>query len=73
MLRAAHDGYADRFGIVHERTLMLAADGTRLDGEDMFLAADGGAQVRSSAATNSRSASICIPRSRRPGSPTATA
>ena len=28
-LRATHDGYADRFGIVHERTLMLAADGTR--------------------------------------------
>jgi len=47
-LRVAHDGYADRFGIVHERMLLLAADGTRLDGEDVFLAADGGAQVRSS-------------------------
>jgi uncharacterized heparinase superfamily protein len=47
-LQLAHDGYADRFGIVHERRLMLAADGTRLDGEDMFLAADGGGQVRSS-------------------------
>jgi len=47
-LRAAHDGYADRFGIVHERMLMLAADGTRLDGEDIFLAADGGAQLRTS-------------------------
>ena len=46
-LRAAHNGYADRFDIVHERTLMLAADGTRLDGEDVFLDADGGAQVRS--------------------------
>ena len=45
-LRAAHDGYADRFAIVHERTLMLAADGTRLDGEDVFLDADGGPQVR---------------------------
>jgi len=45
-LRAAHDGYADRFGIVHERMLILAADGTRLDGEDIFLAADGGTQVR---------------------------
>src|SRR5580693_7614124 len=32
MLRAAHDGYADRFGIVHERVLTLSADGTRLDG-----------------------------------------
>ena len=45
-LRAAHDGYADRFGIVHERMLMLAADGARLDGEDVFLDAGGGAQVR---------------------------
>jgi uncharacterized heparinase superfamily protein len=44
-LRAAHDGYADRYGIVHERTLILAADGTRLEGEDLFLDADGGAQV----------------------------
>ena len=46
VLRAAHDGYADRFGIVHERVLMLAPDGTRLDGEDVFLDADGGSQVR---------------------------
>ena len=42
----AHDGYAERYGIVHERTVTLAADGTRLDGEDLFLAADGGAQIR---------------------------
>ncbi|HEX3939368.1 MAG TPA: heparinase II/III family protein [Xanthobacteraceae bacterium] len=47
VLRAAHDGYAARFDIVHERMLVLAADGSRLDGEDIFLAADGGAQVRS--------------------------
>jgi uncharacterized heparinase superfamily protein len=46
VLRAAHDGYADRFGIVHERVLSLSADGTRLDGEDLFLAADGGSQLR---------------------------
>ncbi|MGA2892683.1 MAG: heparinase II/III family protein [Xanthobacteraceae bacterium] len=46
ILRAAHDGYADRFGIVHERVLTLAADGNQLDGEDIFLAADGGAQLR---------------------------
>src|SRR5271170_7878822 len=46
VLRAAHDGYADRFGILHERTLSLSADGTRLDGEDLFLSADGGSQVR---------------------------
>jgi uncharacterized heparinase superfamily protein len=46
VLRAAHDGYADRYGIVHERTLVLATDGTRLEGEDLFLAADGSPQVR---------------------------
>jgi uncharacterized heparinase superfamily protein len=46
-LRAAHDGYASRYGIVHERILMLAADGARLDGEDVFLAADGGMQLHS--------------------------
>ncbi len=45
-LRAAHDGYAGRFGIVHERRLTLAADGTRLDGEDLFRAAGGGTQLR---------------------------
>ena len=45
-LRASHDGYADRFGILHERILTLASDGTRLDGEDIFLAADGGTQLR---------------------------
>jgi uncharacterized heparinase superfamily protein len=47
VLRAAHDGYADRFGIVHERTLMLSVNGVRLDGEDVFLAADGSAQLHS--------------------------
>jgi uncharacterized heparinase superfamily protein len=46
MLRAAHDGYADRFGIVHQRTLVLASDGTHFQGEDLFLAADGREQVR---------------------------
>ena len=48
VLRAAHDGYADRYGILHERTILLAADGARFEGEDMFLAADGSAQVRGS-------------------------
>jgi uncharacterized heparinase superfamily protein len=46
VLRVAHDGYADRYGIVHERTLVLAADGTRLEGEDMFVAAAGSARRR---------------------------
>jgi uncharacterized heparinase superfamily protein len=42
-LRASHNGYADEFGIIHERTLQLAADGTRLDGEDLFKPAAGDA------------------------------
>jgi uncharacterized heparinase superfamily protein len=41
MLRGAHDGYVVRFGIVHERFVALSADGNRLDGEDVFLAANG--------------------------------
>jgi uncharacterized heparinase superfamily protein len=36
-VRASHDGYAGPFGVVHQRTLRLAADGSRLDGEDKFL------------------------------------
>ena len=34
LLRASHDGYADRFDVVHHRSLMLTADGSRLEGED---------------------------------------
>jgi uncharacterized heparinase superfamily protein len=45
-LRATHDGYVERFGILHERTLVLAADGSRLEGEDVFLAPDGQSEVR---------------------------
>jgi uncharacterized heparinase superfamily protein len=44
-LSATHDGYAARCGLVHERTITLAADGTRFEGEDVFLAADGSAQM----------------------------
>src|SRR5580704_6337020 len=45
VLRASHDGYADRYGIRHDRTIVLAADGTKLEGEDTFRAADGGPQL----------------------------
>ena len=48
MLRATHDGYAERYGILHERTISLSADGTRLEGEDVFRPADGGEQVQTS-------------------------
>jgi len=42
LVSASHDGYASRFGIVHERTLALAASGERLDGIDRFVPADTG-------------------------------
>jgi uncharacterized heparinase superfamily protein len=48
VMRASHDGYARRFGILHERTLTLSPDGGRLDGEDMFFPADGLTQPSSS-------------------------
>jgi uncharacterized heparinase superfamily protein len=35
-LTASHDGYRDRFGLVHERRWRLTPDGDRLDGEDRF-------------------------------------
>jgi uncharacterized heparinase superfamily protein len=41
VLRASHDGYAGNFGIIHQRVLTLAADGSRLDGEDLFTPARG--------------------------------
>jgi uncharacterized heparinase superfamily protein len=41
LLRASHDGYADLFNVIHQRTLLLAVDGTRLDGEDVFMPAKG--------------------------------
>jgi uncharacterized heparinase superfamily protein len=36
VLRTSHDGYAASFDVIHQRSLMLAADGRRLDGEDVF-------------------------------------
>ncbi len=44
-VRATHDGYAARYGVLHERTITLAADGTRFEGEDLFSAADGSAEI----------------------------
>ena len=41
LLTASHDGYLQRFGIVHRRVLMAAQDGSRLDGEDTLSAAPG--------------------------------
>jgi uncharacterized heparinase superfamily protein len=41
LLTASHDGYLQRFGILHRRVLMAAQDGSRLDGEDTVSAAPG--------------------------------
>jgi uncharacterized heparinase superfamily protein len=46
-LRTMHDGYATRFGILHERVLVLSTDGIRLEGEDIFLDSDGEPRLRS--------------------------
>jgi uncharacterized heparinase superfamily protein len=34
LLTTSHDGYVQRFGLIHRRVLMASPDGTRLDGED---------------------------------------
>ncbi len=41
IVRSTHDGYAGRFSVVHQRSVILAPDGNRLDGEDLFLPAKG--------------------------------
>jgi uncharacterized heparinase superfamily protein len=38
-IEAAHDGYAQRFGLTHQRILTLSADGTELAGEDILIPA----------------------------------
>jgi uncharacterized heparinase superfamily protein len=42
LLTTSHDGYLPRFGVVHRRVLMVAHDGSRLDGEDTLSPAPGG-------------------------------
>ena len=41
ILRTSHDGYSDRFKVLHQRALKLALDGNRLDGEDLFVSTEG--------------------------------
>jgi len=41
VLRTSHDGYADVFNVIHQRVLLMASDGQRLDGEDVFAPAQG--------------------------------
>jgi uncharacterized heparinase superfamily protein len=42
LLTASHDGYLAKFGVLHQRVLMMSKDGTRLDGEDTLAPAPGG-------------------------------
>ena len=42
LLTTSHDGYLAKFGVLHRRTLMVADDGTRLDGEDTLQPPQGG-------------------------------
>jgi len=41
LLTTSHDGYAPQFGLVHRRVLLMAADGSRLDGEDTLVSTSG--------------------------------
>jgi len=41
VVRASHDGYAGRFSVIHQRTLVVSPDGNRIDGEDLFLSSRG--------------------------------
>jgi uncharacterized heparinase superfamily protein len=42
LLTTSHDGYLSRFNLIHRRVLKLAADGSRLEGEDTLAPAHGG-------------------------------
>ena len=37
LLATSHDGYLSRFRVIHRRVLMVAHDGSRLDGEDTLM------------------------------------
>ncbi|WP_024515035.1 heparinase II/III family protein [Bradyrhizobium sp. Tv2a-2] len=41
LLTTSHDGYVPRFGVVHRRVVLLAHDGSRIDGEDSVSPAAG--------------------------------
>ena len=41
VLEAAHDGYLARWGLIHTRTLLLQASGTRIEGSDRLSPAKG--------------------------------
>jgi uncharacterized heparinase superfamily protein len=41
VLRMSHDGYAERFKVIHQRTLIVSGTSKRIEGEDVFAAAGG--------------------------------
>ncbi len=41
LLTTSHDGYVPQFDLVHRRVLLMATDGSRLDGEDTLVASGG--------------------------------
>jgi uncharacterized heparinase superfamily protein len=43
VVRTSHDGYASRYGVVHQRALYISSDGLSLEGEDIFLPSKGDA------------------------------
>ena len=45
-IHLAHEGWSASHGLTHSRTLMLAADGRRLAGEDALVAQDAAAKAR---------------------------
>ena len=66
MLRTSHDGYAEPFGVVHQRVLMLAADGSRIDGEDTVLPPRARHRRSAAAPDDSPCVSTCILRQGQP-------
>ncbi len=60
ILRASHDGYG-RYGIIHQRAVMLTAGGNKLEGEDVFMPTHGEI-LPLARGMNSRCAFICIRR-----------
>jgi len=40
VIEAAHDGYKERFGLMHERILAMTQDGSRFIGQDRLVAAE---------------------------------
>ena len=42
LLTTSHDGYRDKFGVLHRRVLVVKHDGSRVDGEDSLSPMQGG-------------------------------